>query len=102
MEPTSWPNRYVSDCDHRWFDGNLCRDANCVWPCDLCDQDGYELDHVHCDGCGATRCHGWWWRLKHPLPPRDPADTRSGLDKVRDAVRAARGGDAPSTIRAYA
>lgn len=105
MEPTSWPNRYVSDCAHALMTSNWCDDANCIWPCDLCDADDNPSTygrHIHCDGCGATRCHGWWWRLKRPMPPRDPADTRSGLDKVRDAVRAARGGDAPATIRAYA
>ena len=98
----SWPNRFLSDCGHTRLDGIFCRDADCVWPCDRCDAEGYTTAHVHCDDCGATRCHGWWWRLKHPLPPKDPHDTRSGLDRARDAVRAARGGEAPARIRGYA
>jgi hypothetical protein len=103
MEPTPWPNRFVSDCGHPDNTTWQCEDPGCIWPCDRCADDPWKLYvHEHCD-CGAINCHRAWWRHRRNRDYRtDPNDPRTGLDKVRDAIRAARGGDAPVQIRGYA
>lgn len=55
----SWPVKRLTDCDHPVTLREVCYEGSCTQACGKpCKS------HQHCEKCGATRCHGYWWRSR--------------------------------------